>query len=551
MAQPFGRRWAGHGRWLALLALLEPVAALAAGAPLAGVLAAPPASMPPPADVEPDLLFTLGGKLTELYTDNVFATPSNGQADVDNQLSVDLGLKDRGAHFTLDASYQLTADLYAANPSLDGVLHNLEAFANGEIVPHTLLLQARAFATPVSLNNDLGPLTASQRSLPSGADAGQSGSLGYEIEPEWKARLGDLADSTLALEQGAVYLPQPGSSPGQPSFFNDLPSVPTTTLETILSERLSSGTALNRLQWNLSLSDAETGGSSLKLSERSVLGELGYAVTRQITPLLDLGGQTYHSSSPLSQNPGGLVAMAGARLTFGPALGLTFEGGRQLGGSSFTGDLHFIMTPHLMLVGSLSDQIDTPASRMLENLRHLRTTPGGGFVDDRLDQLSQGEGLSSLAADPAAFSAVPLDNVFLADTIDRYRTASATLIFDRERDSARLGVYLTRSNILSALPYGLNPSSRAYGADLMLSHRLTRATTASIDASYAHDSAFSPTTTIFHGDLDLTYELTPKMSVTARAGFIRRYASGPDVAAPGADINLSEAELSLALQRSL
>ncbi len=152
-----------------------------------------------------------------------------------------------------------------------------------------------------------------------------------------------------------------------------------------VTEDISNGTDFNRMNWDLIGSDAEQSRSVGGLETREGLANLKYAVSREFWLLSD-GRISRHSmrarhSSAISM---GLVAMGGVRFTLGPAFDASVIAGRQYNSPSYTGELHYEMTPTSAVVAAVTDTVTTPAARLLDNLDNMASTDARNTCGQRL-----------------------------------------------------------------------------------------------------------------------------------------------------------------------
>ena len=491
--------------------------------------------------------FTLnaGIDLSESYLTNVYGTaiPSEQKGDYYSRAALDLGLHDHTLRFSADATYTLAADYFMNESSRIRVTNYFNGLADAEIIPGHLFLDGRAFATPLYVSS-LGALAPSGEALPGSASANVRDSYGYEAQPKLLFRLGDFAKSNLTAEYGAVYLVQPSGAPA-PTPTPGFTPPPSNLSNFAITEDLSSGTDFNRMNWSLIGMDAEQSRSVGRLETREGLANLDYAVSREFWLLSTVGYQTFDASPPLIRNLNGLVAMGGVRFTLGPSFEASAKAGRQYNSPSYTGELHYEMTPTSAVVAAVTDTVTTPAARLLDNLNNLASTDAGTLVNSN-DQFSSGA-VSSFST----FDAVPVDDTSFDNVIARYRVAQASFLSEAERTHLSLTGFGVIRDDLSPVPGGTDLRQTSVGLAFLASRNLTPKTTATFQTMYTFQTILGGHDNIFSANGVIYYALAPEMSIYARAAYMQRQSSDSLVALSPENGNLSDAEFTIGIHRQL
>src|SRR5579862_8959400 len=109
-----------------------------------GVVAAAAGTAPPAR--AGDWLITPRLEDQEIFTDNVFATPTDRRSDLITALSPGLSIEGASPRLTGKLDYSPTLYRYALTPSQDAVGHNLYASGTATLVPDLLFFDAHAYA---------------------------------------------------------------------------------------------------------------------------------------------------------------------------------------------------------------------------------------------------------------------------------------------------------------------------------------------------------------------------------------------------------------------
>jgi uncharacterized protein (PEP-CTERM system associated) len=482
--------------------------------------------------------------LSETYLTNVLgsAVPNQQKGDYDSRARIDLGLHDHTERLTADVSYSLAADYFLQNSSHFRVTNNLNALADAIIIPGNLFLDARAFAAPVYVSS-LGALAPSGATLP-----GNAGNIrdtyGYEAQPKLTFRLGDFAKSDLTAQYGAAYLVQPSGAPAATPTPGLTPP-PANISSFSITEGISNGSFFNRMNWDLSGSYADQSSSAIRLMTTAGLADLKYAVSREFQLLTKVGYETFDASPALTRNLNGIVAMGGVRFTLGPAFDGSILAGRQYNSPSYTGDLHYEMSPTSSIVAALKDTVTTPAARLLENLSNMAATDEGAIVDS--SYLLSGGVPSTFST----FDDIPEDNTSFDNAIARYRTARATLLYETLRTHLSLTAFGTIKDDLSPVTTGTQTRQTSVGLTFLASRNLTPNTTATLGTTYSVQTILGGRDNIISFNGEIRYALAPDMSLYARAAYVQRLSSSSLVTISPFDGNVSDAQFTIGIRRLL
>jgi uncharacterized protein (PEP-CTERM system associated) len=362
-----------------------------------------------------------------------------------------------------------------------------------------------------------------------------------------KFKLGDALVSELIVSQGGSFFSRAnGSSPVPviPGFAN-----PRDTLSTTITERLSSGPFFDRFEWNLVGSYADTTGavataSKDDLSEETGLGTLGYAISHELSVFATAGYESIKSSVSLTKNLSGAVFLGGFRLNLGPSAQAQFQGGRQYNSTSYTGSLHYELTPTTGFVGNLTDSVTTPAAQLISALTNEVATPTGGYANGG-DVFANGN-VPTLAT----FNPTLLNSLSLQQQITRLRAGQIAFYEDWKRTHLAVTVEAESRDILSPLPAGVPHHGNALTGSVTASRDIRRNLKGSLSLSYGTDQEFGGRAGILTTTAALDYQLNEKMSAYLRSSYIDRQPSASLRALSPVTGKLDEARVSIGLRRN-
>ncbi|HEY0837119.1 MAG TPA: TIGR03016 family PEP-CTERM system-associated outer membrane protein [Azospirillum sp.] len=228
------------------------------------------------------------------------------------------------------------------------------------------------------------------------------------------------------------------------------------------SARLSSGSFLARQRHALSAVVERTSAEvdTNEIDRTTILLDSEFAVTGAIAALTTLGWESVRSPA-LTDDPSGLVAMAGVRLRPARDTTVVLRAGRRYEKGVIDAEVHHAFTPRLALTGAYHEGIQSPQQSLTGvDLRY----------DPQLDAF----------IDEATKLPIERDDVGLGlgNSVYRYRRFEAAVVGTYERDRVRIGgTYGWRD-------FDTGPDQTLWSATAQWSHRLTRRLGASVSASY-------------------------------------------------------------------
>lgn len=202
--------------------------------------------------------------LAETYTDNVTLGPSGTrQSDFVTQVSPGVSLTGTGGRLNVSANYALQNLIYADDSSRNTYNHQLGAFANAELVPQTLFLDADA-SIRQQITSLLGPIGLGTTN----ASGNLSDVRTWGIAPRLVHRFGTFASATARYDHSETSTTVSGLSRS----YSDS-----------LAANLASGSSFNDLTWGLSYSDQKSHYPNRPgIDTSKVSGTLGYRLTAKL-----------------------------------------------------------------------------------------------------------------------------------------------------------------------------------------------------------------------------------------------------------------------------
>jgi uncharacterized protein (PEP-CTERM system associated) len=491
-----------HAGWSgALLALLAapPGAAQTDLSPAPAGPPAPPArAAPPPAPgtfVAPDSPFrpgTLGFPFTALYAapvgpprawtitpslglsltfnDNIRGTPRNRQSDLIFGVTPGILVRADTARMQGTLSYAPTASFYVSNSDQNQLVHRGFGQVSTILVPDLLFLDARASASVQSLSSGFAQddNTAITRN-------DQVQTFTASISPYIVQRFRNLAtlragytysftDQSRATDRRA-----PSNTGFGPVGFSASEFSSHTGYAVIRS-----GEDFGRLLLQGSVNATEFDGQGIYdgAYRRDVLLEAGYAITRAIAGLVEVGyEQQRYNTVPVTQFEG-LIWAAGVRFTPNEATSITVKYGRRDGYDSAFVQGRTELGPRTRIFASYTDRISTSALRASDLLQAIVLDPLGNPVDAQTGAPVLPSGAGSLLG--------------IQGGLFRTRSATVSLSHTLRRDVVTLALTHENRRPVAAAPDQTTPqfAQKASSISVSWSRPLDEATNLSAFARY-------------------------------------------------------------------
>ena len=447
---------------------------------------------------------TVSGSLQETFTDNAFASVDQRKDDFITTPGAGLVLHDDSAHFTADLNYSVAGDLYALNPSLDGLRQNLTGVSRAELVPQLLAFDARVFAAPMLVGQGSFQ-TATQRSVPSSADSGYQDTYGYLFGPTLSNAFGSTALNTLSLSTGGTFFSTPiGPTTAEtPNLLSAIGTAQNTIVNTV-TEKLSSGPHFTQLQWDGFVQDTETSQQSDNISDRIAQIDVNYSINRFVQLLSTIGYEQITDTQQLERGLSGPIATGGFHLTPGPRADLSFQGGLRNKEPTFNGSFRYDIGARSTITGSYTDQIITEQQRLLDNLGQLGISPLTGSPINT--QTGQG------------FAAQPGDQLSLDNPLSRFREFTMTLVLHGLRTDYTATLFRTEDDTETKAASLVLPHQTSTGGTIDITQKLTQSLSGDVNFSYTAGTGDLNGTdgNTLLASVSLSYQLNPYLSTQLR-----------------------------------
>ncbi|HET7085350.1 MAG TPA: TIGR03016 family PEP-CTERM system-associated outer membrane protein [Rhizomicrobium sp.] len=484
----------------------------------------------------PGFRLGLSVNLNETYATNAsgVANSNSGEWLTDGGLSATLNEHSR--RVSLDATYQGNVSYYSGAQPTQWT-NSLETVGNVIVIPDYLNFIGRAFAQPVVISN-VGITTANNSVAPGGF----RNSYGFSAGPDITFHLGDFASSeTNATYSAAYYTNVAGGSnfPGIPGVAG-----PENTTSRSVSEQLTSGPDFSRLAWSATGLWSEMDRYQGLFSEKTGVGTLQYAITREFA-LLGTGGYDDISNvTPLSRNVSGPIAMGGFSLTFDDEFSLEVQVGEKYHSPSYLGSLRWNIGATTIVTGTATDSISTPEGQMLSNLSNLTASLGG--------QLTSSAGIYSngAASSLGGFSAQSSGSLSFNQQIARYQRVSLNLAKDLEREHFNIDIYGERATQLSGTFVG-RPVTNSWGGQAYFAHNFTPLFTGTVGLGYTNYQELGGSANTIDVTGELTYSLSQDTNVYTRVDYLRRDSSAALQALSPFTGSLDDARITIGINHTI
>ena len=489
--------------------------------------------------------FSAGGlvDLSERFVTNARGVSSRSGVrtgpDYDTRLRLSLNAHDHTPRFSGDLEYSLVGDAFARHPGLNRLSNFLTALAQATLIPDRLIVDARAFTKPI-LVNELGPLAAeADRPVATAANSGFRNTYGFTVAPELLFRLGNFANATTTLSEGAIFFTRPRGKVLPQTIPGETPLYEMTT--TSLTQRFASGSDFDRLNWGLTGTASTTTRPTGDMSVLSGTGDVKYAVSREVALLGTGGYESITTTQRLSHHLVGPTAMAGIEINLGPDFHASAQAGMRLNYPSYIGNLFYKIGPFTTLTGELSDSIRTPGQRLLGSLGTLGVNGSGNFFDTSLGSLS-GNPIT------AGFNPNALDRTPINSSISRYRSVHLSLTHESDIARFRLTGFATEANRLTILTG--RPNVNTTGGEFVVSRDVNPSLTGDVNMGYRRQELLGGHHTIYSTQLNLNYRFSTATQAYWRVAYIHRLTDRALVRAtsPLSD-NVSDANMTIGIRR--
>ncbi|MFT5720797.1 MAG: hypothetical protein ACI9W6_001097 [Motiliproteus sp.] len=235
------------------------------------------------------------------YSNNLGLAPRDKTETFIGTLTPGISISHQGRYLQLGADYRLSLVDYSASTRNDRYFHNLNAFADAELVEDHLFVDTQATARQQLIDN------SSAGSIdPSLAPDAFTNTLTFAFTPTWRQRIGDYTNIGLSAGYDAVvYQSDAEDSEG----FN---------YQLTFDTRENP----NKIYWTLEMSQdsAKSSNSSQTLDRNDyVQAQLGYRHSRQLDLRIGSGYSDSHLDTPSNSDISDGSTFKSAGLTWNPS----------------------------------------------------------------------------------------------------------------------------------------------------------------------------------------------------------------------------------------
>ncbi|MEH6472613.1 MAG: TIGR03016 family PEP-CTERM system-associated outer membrane protein [Halopseudomonas sp.] len=229
-------------------------------------------------DISPNLGLELA------YTSNLDLTPDNEIDSFISRINPGIGISQAGRNLKLGVDYSLSLVNYSSEKHSNDYYHNLNAFADAELVDDRLFLDTRATVSQELIDNRNSGIGD-----PSVAPDSYTSTLTFVITPTWKQRIGDYTNIGISATYDAVIYERGDNEDSESleyNFFADTHDNP------------------NKVYWTLEARQDNArprGGDTSLVKEDFIEAQLGYRYSRQLN--LRAGGGYIDNHVKFSTDP--------------------------------------------------------------------------------------------------------------------------------------------------------------------------------------------------------------------------------------------------------
>ncbi|MEH6824666.1 MAG: TIGR03016 family PEP-CTERM system-associated outer membrane protein [Motiliproteus sp.] len=319
-------------------------------------------------DISPSLQLGLD------YSDNLDLAPSDKTETFIGTLAPGISISRQGRYLKLGADYRLSLLDYSSNTRSDSYFHNLNAFADAELIEDHLFVDAQAVASQQLIDNRSTGIID-----PKLAPDAFTNTLTFAFTPTWRQRIGDYTNMTLSASYDAViYQTNAEDSEG---FSYNL--------------GLDTRGNPNRIYWTLETrqdsAKSSTTNNTLNKNDFAQM-QLGYRHSRLLDLHIGGGYSDSHIDNPSDSDisSGSTFWSAGLTLSPMPQTSLNLNYNDQIQGSSFwSGGLTWSPNPRISLDLNYSDQIQSGNSSGVVFTHRLKRSTLSLSVQQSLSSVRQ------------------------------------------------------------------------------------------------------------------------------------------------------------------
>jgi uncharacterized protein (PEP-CTERM system associated) len=467
---------------------------------------------------------SLGGQ--EVFTDNVFLTPTNTKSDFITVLAPAIEIRGDSDRLTGVLDYSPSAYVYALNPSLDTVSQRFNGNGTAVLVPNHLLLDVQGYAADIPV----GPATSLFGFGPTFSPAGPSffGTGGntspgvlpnastqtttFTASPYVVQRFRDFGAAELRYTVSNTSFGSPPTTPALPTGFAP-PTGNTLTNEGTAS--FLTGSRFGPLASRLTFDTVETSGAVIPSNQNIVVLNSAYAIDRRLAAIATIGYEEFRYTSLPPVRFSDAVWGVGARLTPNPSSTITLRYGHQSGITGPYLDATYAVTARTTLVARYSEEVGTSVQG-IEGLLAQTTLNAQGQSVNRLT------GVPESLNDPFVFG--------LQNTLSRTKTLEGQAFVHLQRDDYSVAVYRYQSSVIATGVSGTGVSGNATQANANWTRRITPLLNSTIGVGYSRDTFSSSGNAplgLFSAGVSVSYLLPHSMTAWAGYYFLKRTSDDP------------------------
>jgi len=462
----------------------------------------------------------------EIFTDNVFATPTDRRSDLITALSPGLSIEGASPRLTGKLDYSPTLYRYALTPSQDAVGHNLYARGTATLVPDLLFFDANAYAsqqpTTPGLTTSLSSLSTaglpatglSSPLLPNAIPQAQLTQVTtVTASPYLQRRFGDygvgelrysFSDNNFSGGENLLLVPAPAASQNTSDTTNEA----TATFVT--------GSYFDRFTSRLLLDTSHSTGNDVlsNASQNRAIVATEYPLVHTISALTTIGYEDLRFGGVPTVQIDDAVWGVGARFAPTPDRTLTVLYGRHDGITSPYASLNYALTPLTRVTAGYSDSLTTFSEDIAQGLAASDLTARGQTIDSR------------------TLLPLQIHNPLLGLQLSllRIKRASAAVYLDNKRDHLSLSADREEDLVVAQAVTQPGVSLRATTINFGWGHDINPLTTAQLALGYSWVALLQAPEVdenIFTAGASLNYLFTPTLSGTASYTYFNRAANQP------------------------
>jgi uncharacterized protein (PEP-CTERM system associated) len=327
----------------------------------------------------PSLLIVPSISVSEQFTDNALATPTQRLSDAITTITPGIAISDQSSRLTGQFTYDPEAVEHLAVTSQDQVIQNFFGTGTFIAVPNLLFFDATASASEASRVGGLGYGNGAQ--IPTSA---ATQTYAYSGSPYLRFHYGDYGDLEVRYRYAeTIFSGNTGTI--ESTIPGETISGISNSIDNEISENFTTGEAYGRLQLTAAF-DFTDNNSAGSISSKSTTFDVDakYRITNSFYGLVTGGyDKLVYPGEPADFDGAYTGPDYSAGFLFQPRedrlIQLTY--GRMQGQHTFAGNAQYALTKLTTLSASYSQQNSTPQQQLLQNLSQATQLPTGAIVN--------------------------------------------------------------------------------------------------------------------------------------------------------------------------